>query len=203
MRKAMILFFALLVAIPTLSHAQSAKDALMGLKKIQARTQAGISYNDYSNAVGEAKIRLNLYLESYEAQKYPELSNSLSKAMTHYEYAGMIWNYKNSSTSGIIPKDSYIGKELGKNYPNANKDPIKMGAFDNGFYSPDLALQVIWREASEEVNIATKEYGKLEENLSDQIATLKKGIDELKKEVAMLNKEVDLLKNPKKVKKGN
>ena len=73
MRKAAILFITLLVGLPTLSHAQSAKDALMGLKKIQARTQAR-SYNDYSNAVGEAKIRLNLYLESYEAQKYPELN---------------------------------------------------------------------------------------------------------------------------------
>jgi len=203
MTKTIILFFTLLVGIPTLSHAQAAKDALMGLKKLQARTQAGISYSDYSNAVSEAKVRLNLYLESYEAQKYRELSNSLSKTMAHYEYAGMIWNYKNSSTSGIILKDSYIGKELEKNYPNVNKGPGEGGAFAGGIYSPDLTLQVIWTEASEEVKIATKEYEKLEDNLSDQIATLKRSIDELKKEVAMVKKEVDLLKNPKKAKKWN
>jgi hypothetical protein len=46
MRKAIVLSFILLMGLPTLTHAQSAKEALMALKKLEARTQAGISYRD-------------------------------------------------------------------------------------------------------------------------------------------------------------
>jgi len=39
------------------------------MKKLQARTQAGISYNDYAPALGEAKFEINLFLESPAAKE--------------------------------------------------------------------------------------------------------------------------------------
>lgn len=123
MRKGMVIFL-LLLGIPTLTHAQSAKDALMGLKKLQARTQAGISYNDYSNAVGEAKFPLNIFLESKDARNYTELSTSLQKIMAHYEYVGHLWNQKISTPGGwgtFIDVNSEKGKVIEQVYPGAKK----------------------------------------------------------------------------------
>ena len=203
MRKAIVLFFILLVGLPTLTHAQSAKEALMALKKLQARTQAGISYKDYGNALGEAKFPLNQFFESKDAQKYPELSTSLRKAMTHYEYATLPWNHKMSSSSGFyIWVNSDIGKDIEQNYPNARKDAYAGGAVRSNSYLVDLLLPLIWAEASKELDIATKLYAKLEEESSDETATLKKEIAKLKEEVARLKIENDLLKELQREKKG-
>ncbi|MGD0217487.1 MAG: hypothetical protein ABSC45_08265 [Desulfobaccales bacterium] len=54
---------------PSIAFSQSAKDALRAMKKLQARTQAGISYNDYAPALGEAKFEINLFLESPAAKE--------------------------------------------------------------------------------------------------------------------------------------
>jgi hypothetical protein len=64
MRKGMVLFFILLICVPTLTHGRSEKDAVLALKKLQAKIQEGISYMDYRNALGEAKFPLNIFLES-------------------------------------------------------------------------------------------------------------------------------------------
>jgi len=202
MRKGMVLFFILSLGVPTLTHAQSAKDALMGLKKLQARTQAGISYKDYGNALGEAKFPLNMFLESKDAQKYPELSTSLRKVMAHYDYAGICWKIKMVVEYGeFIDVNSDIGKNIERLYPNANKDAKEGGAiFKDKNYSVTFLLPLIWGEASIELDNATKLYAKSEEKQSDDTVKLKEEIAKLKKEVARLKKENDLLKNPQKVK---
>jgi hypothetical protein len=215
MRKALILFFILLVVMPTLTHAQSAKDALMGLKKLQARTQAGTNYRDYGNALAEAKFPLNLYFESSDAGKYPELSTSLRNAMKHYENAERVWATKIRSPrygAGFSANDDF-GRMVSQLYPDVNKDKESGGASyilggKMPMYAVDSVLPIIWKEASKEVNTATKEYAKLEEKSSDETATLKsddtatlkKEIAELKEEVERLKKENDSLKNPQKVK---
>jgi len=55
-------------------NADSAKDGIIALKKLQAKCQTGISYRDYSNALGEAKFPVNMYTESEESKKYPDLT---------------------------------------------------------------------------------------------------------------------------------
>jgi len=209
MKKWMVLFFILLICVPTLTHAQSEKDAVLALKKLQAKIQEGISYMDYRNALGEAKFPLNIFLESKDAQKYPELSISLKKVMGHYEYAGFIWDGKISGgvLGSYIGVNSDVGKEIGQLYPNARKDTKEGGALTDlptlNAYDIDSLLPLIWKEASMELDNATKLHENLEEKSSEETATLKKEIGELKKEVARLKEENDRLKNPQKVKKGN
>jgi len=45
--KVSLLLLLLLLLTPCLSFAQSAKEALMALKKLQAKIQVGISYKEY------------------------------------------------------------------------------------------------------------------------------------------------------------
>jgi len=67
------LFIAAMVICLTFTtitaFAQTAKEAVFGLKKLQARCEAGINYNDYSNAIADAKFPVTLYMESADAKK--------------------------------------------------------------------------------------------------------------------------------------
>jgi len=204
----MVLSFILLLGMPALTHAQSAKDAVMALRILQGKTQEGIVYKDYGTALVEAKFPVNLYLESNDAKKYPELSISLNKVMAHYEYAGRIWKRKITEQFGtFIGVDTVLGKEIGRLYPNANKDKDEGGAIlkrdmFGREYIVEYLLPFIWAEASTELDITTALYAKYEKS-SDETTALKKEIEALKKEVARLKKENDLLKKGKKVKKGS
>lgn len=70
---------------------KAAMSAVKALKRLEARTQVGISYREYGPALGEAKAEVNLFLESPEAAKMPELTTSISKAMNHYKTAMKVW----------------------------------------------------------------------------------------------------------------
>ena len=105
------------------AFAQSAKEAVFGLKKLQARCQSGISYNDYSNALADAKFPVNLFMESKEAKKNPELTDSINRVMKHYEYAGGLWNIKISDRfAALIRCDSGLAVEIKKLYTQAERE---------------------------------------------------------------------------------
>lgn len=185
MKRAMILFFLLFMGMPASTHAQSAKDALMALRKLEARCQGGMSYNDYANALGEAKIHLNLYYKSPDAEKYPDLSDSFEKAILHYEFAGMVWRQKMSHKYGeFIDMDSELGKSITRSYPNARKGMNAGSGTYSGEYAVDSLLPLIWAEASNELETTTDLYAKLREISSDEKEKLKKEMAELKNEVA-------------------
>jgi hypothetical protein len=191
MKRTIILFFILFMGIPALTHAQSAKDALMALKKLEARCQGGISYNDYVNALGEAKFHLYLYYKSPDAEKYPDLSDSFEKAILHYEFAGMVWRQKMSKKYGeFIDMDSELGKSITRSYPNAKKVMNAGSGIYSGEYAIDLLLPLIWAEASKELEITTNLYAKLGKISSDETEKLKKEIAELKEVVAKLPGEL-------------
>lgn len=75
----------------TVSREFTAK-AYRALKRIEANTQTGVNYKDYSNQVGDAKLEFTLFLESPESKEKPELTEALSKAMQHYEAAKAVWD---------------------------------------------------------------------------------------------------------------
>jgi len=191
-----IFFISIMLSVS--AYAETAKDAIMGLKKLQARCQSGISYRDYSNALGEAKFPVNLFMESAEAKKIPELTDSIKIVMGHYEYAGYIWHEKIAAISkstpdpveywltlGWIPTLGPLGRELTKRYPG-----IK--TFGEN-YLVDSALETIWATAAQELENTTKLYAKTEGNSSSEV-------DKLKKEIARLQKENDALKAKQKKK---
>lgn len=151
---------------------ESGKEAVRGLKKLQARCKAGISYKDYGVALGEAKFEVNLFLESQDAKKRGKLAESIDKIMEHYEFAGTVWRHKFSGGRGVtetISLKSDFGQSILKFYPNANKDFKEGGALATfeGYSSSslqipertdifiDALLPVIWKEASDELKRAT------------------------------------------------
>jgi len=67
------------------TFAQSAKEAVLALKKLEARCQAGLSRSEYYSALGDAKFPVNLYMESSDAKQYSELTESINKVMQFYE----------------------------------------------------------------------------------------------------------------------
>lgn len=190
MKKTVVIVFMLIVSImlSAPAYAQSAKEAVMGLKKLQARCQSGISYRDYGNALADAKFPVNLFMESADAKKYPELTESINKAMGHYEYAGQLWNLKISASKydphlrhGFFGVGTDTGKEIGKLYPQA------VPGKEYGYFLDEL-FSVIWGAASKELDNATKLYTKTESDISNDC-------DKLKKENANLKKEIERLKS--------
>ncbi len=93
MKKIMLVLLAMvmLFGMPHFIQAQSAKDAVRALQKLQARVEVGVIYRDYLPALGDAKFEVNLFLKSPEAKNKIELADAISTAMEYYETAGEIW----------------------------------------------------------------------------------------------------------------
>jgi len=113
---------------------ESAKNAVKALKKLEARCQAGISYRDYSPALGEAKFETNMFLQSKDAEDFKELRSSISKAVGHYEYANVIWQYKFLLNKDLFELDSDFSKSFLKAYPEANKQDSEGGVITTSKY---------------------------------------------------------------------
>jgi hypothetical protein len=200
MKKTVVIVFMLIVSIlfSVPAYAQSAKEAVFGLKKLQARCQAGIAYRDYSNALADAKFPVNLYMESSDAKKNPELTDSINKVMGHYEYAGTLWNSKMLGLTidekyGFFTVDSKRGREISSLYPQASQALTDK----KDSYFLDGLLPIIWGAASQELENATKLYAKIEGDTSNDIDKLKKENEQLKAENANLKKRLEVLKSKK------
>ena len=179
----------LLIAGPTMSYAQSAKDAIMALKKLEARTEVGISYQDYISALGETKFPVNIYLESKESVNNSQLKYAIVKAMRCYDDAKTYWKY-------VFDADGIIGMwpDTLKKYPEA-KEPIKAGGasvnkwpFGRRLMVKAL-LPIVWKHASQELTKATELMSKSEIKPTDETAILKKELADLKAKMEKLNKK--------------
>jgi hypothetical protein len=189
-----IFVISIMLSVPV--YAQTAKEALMGLKKLQARCQTGISYRDYGNALADAKFPVNLFMESAEAKKSQELTESINKVINHYVSAGVVWNYKISNTT-LMDVNEPQGLAVKKIYPQA---PIFRGGWKD-YYSVDELLPYMWEKASAELETTSKLYTRVEEHTSDvvtELNNLKKENEDLKMKIADLQKENAALKEKQK-----
>jgi hypothetical protein len=126
--------------IPSSLFAQSAKEALMALKKLQAKVQVGISYKEYGPAVGDTKFPVNLFLESNEAKKDFKFTQAIKAAMKHYEGALEVWGCRFGSygLTEILTAPMYdaVIQNILKNNPelrslvaqNSGNLPVMQGA---------------------------------------------------------------------------
>ncbi len=73
---------------------QSARAALNVLKKVEARTEIGLSYSDYSTVVGEAWGEVKVFAESPEGKAIPDFSMMLANAIADYKSALKAWHDK-------------------------------------------------------------------------------------------------------------
>lgn len=79
---------------PRLSEVErrSANEALQALKALQSVTEAGVTYQEYSRRVLDAKIQVDRYLQTEGGDA--EIKRSVQEAMDLYVLASSAWNAK-------------------------------------------------------------------------------------------------------------
>lgn len=128
------------------------RDAVRALKKLQARTRAGVAYRDYSSALAEAKLDVETYLDGSQARKKPEFAARLGRALIDYETANTVWNLKFGGGGGVNQWVLFrnVESDLIQKYPGMDS------ARQNGNIRIDFALPVIWSSASNHIAEAAK-----------------------------------------------
>ena len=88
----------------------AAKEALKTLKKLNARVTTGISYQDYPAALADAKVGVEQFIESPDSKLLPQVANSMTLAMDHFERANRLWRLK-FSQNGVTEEISSVWAE--------------------------------------------------------------------------------------------
>jgi hypothetical protein len=137
-----------------LASGQTANDAYLALKKMEAKTQVGISHRDYAPALAETKFEVDRFLESKSAKKNPELSEHLDKALTLYIHAKDIFDLKMDGEKAAV--DDIAGELVRKIYPKAIAHPWQARDGHRGkSYDLSEVLSGVWGEASKEIKQAS------------------------------------------------
>jgi hypothetical protein len=175
MKKILLLSLLLLFFIVPAAYAQSARDAVKSLKRIEARVDMGINYNEYVLAVADARVEVQMYLESHEAKQKTALTVIINKALEHYETSREVWKIKVSKTQDLgtvfghliclrDDPEGALGRRLLKQYPQADKPVDHGGALTTRAFKKngcdevlvDNLIHIIWQEASKDLQQATK-----------------------------------------------
>ena len=175
MKKIILLSLLLSLFMVPVASAQSARDAVKSLKRIEARVDMGINYNEYVLAVADARVEVQMYLESHEAQQKAALTAAIKKILEHYETAREVWKMKVSKTQDIgtvfghliclkDDPEGAFGRRLLKQYPQADKPVDHGGALTTRAFKKDGCdevlvdnlIHIIWQEASKDLQQATK-----------------------------------------------
>jgi hypothetical protein len=147
----MLMILIFLVCAPP-AFSQTAQEAYVGMKKLQARCQVGVSYRDYSSVLVEAKLPLNLFLGSPEAAEKQDLAIALQRVMAHYEYAGRVWSWKFAGRKLREFLDADEEREVMNAYPGTSNEGYSGGArIRHKLLANDLVVNFIFRTASDEL----------------------------------------------------
>jgi hypothetical protein len=126
------------------------------MDKLKAKVDVGISYRDYSVALGEANFAVTQFLESDRAESVPEFSNSLRKAMSWYVASERLWDRHMKNTDYTYwqcdPKfdpERFGAKELCDAYPEL----VTIDSHERTLAYED-ALQETWKRAALELKRA-------------------------------------------------
>lgn len=168
MKRSITLVFMVLQILVITSqqgYCQTANDAYLALKKMEAKTQVGISHRDYAPALAETKFEVERCLESKSANKSPELSENLGNALTLYIHAKDIFDLKMDGEKVFV--DDIKGELVRKIYPKATSHPwtlderLKKTARESGLpydrkvYNLSEVLSGLWGDASKEIKKAS------------------------------------------------
>jgi hypothetical protein len=175
MKKIIVVSFLMLLFIVPAAYGQSARDAVKSLKRIEARADMGISYSEYVLAVADARVEVQMYLESNEAKQKAELTELTKKILGHYETVREVWKNKVSRTQDLgtvfghliclnDEPEGALGRRLLKQYPQAEKPVDQGGALTKRSYKKerceeilvDNLIYIIWQEASKDLLKATR-----------------------------------------------
>lgn len=82
---------------------QQEKEAVIALKKLEAKVQTGINQSDYVAALGETVFAVNM-LGDEKDSKNQELDDAIRSAMADYKLAGDVWKLRIETT--LNPRDA-------------------------------------------------------------------------------------------------
>ena len=157
MKKCSAIYFVFIISLifPISAHAQPAKNAVRALEKLETRCESGLSYQDYSMAVVNAKLPVNFYLESLESSNNEALTTSIKKAMSHYEFVERAWRDAISNGGNPTPFSEGMELEIIERYPMTDKSVSEGGARQNNrILRKETAFAIMWEAASGELKKA-------------------------------------------------
>lgn len=172
-QKAILLTAILIVMLLSSACSGTATSALTALKKIQAATEVGVSYQQYSQLVVDAKAAVN---DATSNLPDGELKAELQAAMEAYVDAGEGWANTKTEDMPILGRRRIlrlrdfasrndVGQRLRGKYNiktfmedlyEGKIDSMKVVHSDVDFMLEDEMLNVIWREAKKHVERASK-----------------------------------------------
>jgi hypothetical protein len=161
--------------------AQGDNPGFNSLKRIEAKTSVGTTYQVFLDDLGNAKYEIDRLLSDKETKISPEQDNLFKKVLFHYEFAASCWREKNSRKFGIIyksqlrslspdapPGGKFLIEEINRNkmrenamvdeilslYPEVNKPKKEGGSItnrDGPSLDLGLVIQAIFLRASQDL----------------------------------------------------
>ena len=136
-----------------------AREAIAALQKLEASFLVGISYRDYTPALGETLHQVRGFLESPGAATKPELAESLRKVLLHYAMVKEVWDDELTKQANRSPE---LMDRIRSLYPEVRKYRKKYTYTSpythttDTWYSTDYddIRRVILKNASEELEKA-------------------------------------------------
>lgn len=95
----------LVFALSSTAFAQSAKEAVMALKKLKIKTENGISFNELNVAVKNTKLIVVPYIEGPGGKKHPDLVQHMTESIVDYTIYLAEWD-------NCIKKDEPCDKNI-------------------------------------------------------------------------------------------
>lgn len=165
----------------SIANAQSEKDAYKALKKVEIQFQSGIKYDSFKEAYVDAKLEVEMFINSPDASKTPSFTEHMKRALLAYDGVNEMWGYKlnHPRNSRYTTKcNKYLALDIKylltaeelKLYGgyfdslNAPQNKMKSGPSEEVSGCPDypefsqvsrdIAIQILMKEASKELELA-------------------------------------------------
>jgi len=148
----LLLIFGIGCKSPLATNAE-ARDAVVALKKLQAKTETGIVYAEYTSALGDANYAVKAYLETDQAKTTKDFSVSLQDSIKWYQAASEIWSkslgeYNIGRTSETCATPFHSTNTLCADYPELILPVYGLGATKEPGIHYKLAMQEAWQFAT-------------------------------------------------------
>lgn len=158
MRKTLGIALIILLGLSELALGQTGMDAFKSLKKVEAKIESGVSYQDYPQILADAKHKVDMFLESSEAKKDQLFTYYIKTATDYYMTAEDVWDIKfNCMDNFVMEKigiNSNCGKQIKRLYHNSKAEilPGNLGPF----YVISNVLRNIFNDASNQLKKASE-----------------------------------------------
>jgi|GEM_PF-1303315 hypothetical protein len=159
-----VITMALVLGLTGTAICQSAKDAIEALQKLSSRCEMGISYRDYSPALGETNFKVKPYLENPESGKNPKLKESIGKTWGYFLMAKTVWDLRFARAgTAVVPELLTPGKgltgEIDKGLMSqfiSDYPELSQKVLSGGSLALTDVVQMAWSYAAKELSFASR-----------------------------------------------